>query len=87
MESDHSPQSSPASLASDELKALADAIRASEAMSTDLRRRFIAVRTALFQRGIFDPVLARFDTVTVARASTKDLADQLESLASSLTAL
>jgi hypothetical protein len=64
-------------LASDELKALAAAMRASETMSADLRRRFIAVRTALFQRGIFDPVLVRFDTITVARASTKELADQL----------
>ena len=87
MESDHSPQSTPARLASDELKALADAMRASETMSSDLRRRLIAVRTALYQRGIFDPVLVRFDTVTVARASTKELADQLDSLASSLTAL
>ncbi len=87
MESDHSPQSTPISLASEELKAVAGAMRASETMPDELRRRFIAIRTALFQRGIFDPVLVRFDTITVPRASTKELADQLDSLASSLTAL
>ena len=74
MESDHSPQSTLISLVSDELKAVAGAMRASETMSDELRRRFLAIRTALFQRGIFDPVLVRFDTITVPRASTKELA-------------
>lgn len=43
----------------------------------DLRNRFIAVRTALFDRGIFDPVLVRFDTATVSQASTAELGEHL----------
>jgi hypothetical protein len=50
----------------------------------DLRRRFIAVRTELFQRGIFDPVLVRFDTATVPQASTRQIAEQLRAVAESL---
>ncbi|HEY8133647.1 MAG TPA: hypothetical protein VII12_17345 [Thermoanaerobaculia bacterium] len=46
----------------------------------DLRRRFIAVRAELFQRGVFDPVLARFDTVTVPRPSTAEIAEELKLL-------
>ena len=62
-------------------------MRASETMTSELRTRFIAVRTALFQRGVFDPVLNRFDTITVPRASIKEIAAELDALASSLTAL
>lgn len=50
----------------------------------ELRRRFIAVRAELFQRGIFDPVLVRFDTATVPQASTKQIAEQLAAVAESL---
>ena len=50
----------------------------------DLRRRFIAVRAELFQRGIFDPVLVRFDSATVPRASTLQIADQLAAVVASL---
>jgi hypothetical protein len=50
----------------------------------DLRKRFIDVRAVLFQRGIFDPVLARFDTATVPQASTQEIAAELARVADSL---
>jgi len=50
----------------------------------DLRNRFIDVRAALFQRGIYDPVLVRFDTASVTQASTAEIAEQLESVAGAL---
>jgi hypothetical protein len=50
----------------------------------DLRDRFIDVRAALFQRGIYDPVLVRFDTASVAQASTLELAERLEQVAATL---
>ena len=53
-------------------------------LSEDLRMRFVAVRAALFQRGLFDPVLVRFDTATGAQASNADVAEQLKAVAASL---
>ena len=53
-------------------------------LSEDLRERFLAVRTVLFQRGIYDPVLVRFDTATVAQASTREIAEELARVAESL---
>ncbi len=50
----------------------------------ELRQRFIQVRTALFQRGIFDPILSRFDTATVPQATTLSVADALAKLTQSL---
>lgn len=50
----------------------------------DLRERFIEVRAALFQRGIYDPVLVRFDTASVTQASTQEIAEQLETVAAAL---
>ena len=49
-----------------------------------LRERFIGVRAALFQRGIFDPVLVRFDTATAPQASTREVGEQLAAVASGL---
>jgi hypothetical protein len=49
-----------------------------------LRERFIRVRTALFQRGIFDPVLVRFDTASAPQASTKQIGEQLAAVAAAL---
>lgn len=63
-----------------DLRALEEPNRVPE----ELRRRFIAVRTELFQRGIFDPVLVRFDSATVPRASTQQIADQLAAVVASL---
>ncbi|HUP63519.1 MAG TPA: hypothetical protein VNA69_24245 [Thermoanaerobaculia bacterium] len=50
----------------------------------ELRDGFIDVRAALFQRGIIDPVLVRFDTATVSQASTQELATRLAAVAESL---
>ncbi len=50
----------------------------------ELRQRFIEVRTALFQRGILDPVLSRFDTSTVPQATTLAIADALEKIAAAM---
>ena len=50
----------------------------------DLRKQFIDVRAALFQRGIYDPVLVRFDTATAPQATTAEIADQLRSVAASI---
>ncbi|HXG59077.1 MAG TPA: hypothetical protein VNL91_08645 [Thermoanaerobaculia bacterium] len=54
------------------------------AMTDELRARFIELRAALFQRGIHDPVLARFDSATVPRASQQEIAAQLAAVAESL---
>lgn len=50
----------------------------------DLRRRFIEVRAALFARGIYDPLLVRFDTASVAQAPTSEIAEQLATIAATL---
>ena len=50
----------------------------------EVRERFINVRAALFQRGIYDPVLVRFDSATVAQASTQEIAAQLRIVAEAL---
>ena len=50
----------------------------------ELREGFIDVRAALFQRGIYDPVLVRFDTASVTQASTQEVAKQLAAVAESL---
>ena len=57
---------------------------AGEAVPEDVRARFVAVRAALFQRGVFDPVLVRFDSATVPRASNEELAAELSKIAESL---
>jgi len=49
-----------------------------------LREHFIRVRTALFQRGIFDPILVRFDTASAPQASTKQVGEQLAAVAEAL---
>ena len=53
-------------------------------LTTDLRARFIRVRAALFQRGIFDPVLARFDSATVAQVGPAEAGEQLAKVAAAL---
>ncbi len=50
----------------------------------ELRQRFIEVRTALIQRGIFDPVLSRFDTSTAPQATTLAIADALQKIAAAM---
>jgi hypothetical protein len=50
----------------------------------ELRRQFIDVRGALFALGIYDPVLARFDTATVAQAPTNEIGERLAAIAEAL---
>jgi hypothetical protein len=77
----------PIAIPLDRLKEMATAV-AQELKSGEVtpavRARFIDVRTALFQRGIYDPVLVRFDSATAPRATTEEIAAQLESVAQSL---
>jgi hypothetical protein len=74
----------------EELKAAAAAVAqelqtAGDAPITGgLRDRFITVRAELFQRGVYDPVLVRFDSATVAQASTREVAEELAKVAETL---
>lgn len=64
---------------------VARALRAvNDTPTNDLRKRLIAVRAELFQRGIFDPVLVRFDSATVPKASMEQIANQLAAVAETL---
>ena len=63
--------------------AVANEMKAAE-LTPALRERFIDVRSALFQRGIYDPVLVRFDSATAPRATKDEIAAQLETVAQSL---
>ena len=63
---------------------LAEELKAAGTVSPELRRRVIEVRTALNRRGIYDPLLGRFDSATVPQASPAEVADQLALLAASL---
>ena len=78
----------PVAIPLDQLKetaAVATELRSAPAeLPPELRRRFIDVRSALFQRGIFDPVLVRFDSATVPHATREEIATQLASVAESL---
>lgn len=65
--------------------AVAEELRkAGSPIPRDLRQRFVDVRAELFQRGIYDPVLVRFDSATVAQASPAEIADELSKVARSL---
>ena len=66
-----------------EAAAVAEAMQSGE-LSAALRERFINVRAALFQRGIFDPVLVRFDSATAPRATAQEIAEQLAAIATNL---
>ena len=50
--------------------------RAGESISAELRARLIELRAEMFQRGIYDPVLVRFDSATAPRASVAEIAEQ-----------
>jgi len=76
-------------MTNEELKSIAAEVAgelqsATGALPEPLRQRFIRVRTALFQRGIFDPVLVRFDTASAPQATTKEIGEQLALVAAGL---
>ena len=60
---------------------IAGAVTDGGILSPALRQRFIAVRAELFKRGIFDPVLARFDSATVPAAQLPEIAQELAKVA------
>lgn len=66
-----------------EAAAVAEAMGSQE-LTPALRERFIDVRAALFQRGIYDPVLVRFDSATAPRATLQEIATQLATVATNL---
>jgi len=55
-----------------------------ETLPPDVRSRFIDVRGELFVRGIYDPVLVRFDSASAPRATNAEIAEQLATVAASL---
>lgn len=50
-------------------------------IDTDLRVRFIEVRTWMHRTGLVDPVLNRFDSYTVPQATTREVAERLAEIA------
>lgn len=82
-------EKSPILIAIPELKQMAATVAeelrsAGTPVAGALRERFIEVRAALFQRGIYDPVLVRFDSATAPRATTEEVAEQLATVAQSM---
>jgi hypothetical protein len=83
-------ENTPIAMSLDEVKAAAASLvaemkaAAAGPLPPALRTRFIKLRSVLFQRGIFDPILVRFDTATVARASAGEVAEELGKVAMSL---
>jgi len=68
-----------------DLKAIAEEMKAAgDSLSPELRQKFIAARAELYQRGIYDPVLVRFDSYTAPKASVAEVAEQLATVAESL---
>ena len=85
----HEDEKTPIATPIEELKTLAATVAeamkdAGEPLPEDLRESFSDIRAALFQRGIYDPVLVRFDSATAPRATVAEVAEQLATLAASL---
>lgn len=72
----------------EELKAhatdVAEALKTTPTVDGPLRKRFIEVRANLYARGIYDPVLVRFDSATVAQAPVAEIGEQLALVAAAL---
>ena len=52
-----------------------------ESMSAEVRKRFVDLRAELFLRGVYDPVLVRFDSATAPRATVQEIAEELDKIA------
>lgn len=64
--------------------ALAEELKsAGTPLEAALRAKLIDVRTQLFQRGVFDPVLVRFDSITAPPAGVGEIAEALEAIGTS----
>lgn len=57
---------------------------ASRGLPEELRAAVIAVRAALYRRGVYDPLLVRFDSATTAPATNAEIAQELGIIAESL---
>ena len=68
----------------EELTQLALEMESAKEISPALRKRFIAARTELFRRGLYDPILVRFDSATVPPAGLAEVASELRSIAEGL---
>lgn len=72
----------------EELKAqaadVAEALKTAPIVDGNLRKRFIEVRAHLYARGIYDPVLVRFDSATVAPPPVSEIGEQLALVAAAL---
>lgn len=87
--SEHHDDNLPIAIPLEQLKQLAAAVAeelktAATPVPADVRERFINVRAALFQRGIYDPVLVRFDSATAPKATAQEIAEQLSTVAGAL---
>lgn len=85
----HDDEQVPIAIPLEQLKSMAAAVaeelrNAGEALPAEVRSRFIIVRAALFQRGIYDPVLVRFDTASAPRASHQEIGEQLATVAETI---
>ena len=49
-----------------------------------VRKNFIDFRASLFELGIYDPVLVRFDSATASQADTSAIANRLVAVSESL---
>lgn len=85
------PETSAAQLAARTLKERAEAVAASlrhaaQLPSLDplLRAELIETRRELYTRGIYDPVLGSFDSVTVQHADLNTIAERLAAIAQTL---
>ena len=73
-----------------EIKQLAESVAidlkslTSNPVPRDVRRRLIEVRAALYQRGVYDPVLVRFDSITAPPATAAEIGEELTTLAAGL---
>jgi hypothetical protein len=57
---------------------------AGRGLAEEVRAAIVAVRGALFRRGVYDPVLVRFDSATVSPATNAEIATQLATIGESL---
>lgn len=63
---------------------LGKALQSATTFTPDARARVIALRTCLFERGLYDPILGRLDSATVAQPSVSEIAQQLTKIAEAL---
>ena len=68
----------------DEDEPLAEDNSRRRVISPELRLRFIEVRTTMHRMGLVDPVLNRFDSYTVAQATSRQVAERLAEVADAM---